>query len=90
MFHLLAEALLAQSVPAVTELTSFGAAGLMGAMWLWERTTNRTREEQLTAVHDRVLSDRVQLEALVQIVQENTQAMTRLTSLIEETRKVRS
>ena len=79
--------LLAQTVPAVSELTSFGAAGLMGAMWLWERNANRTREEQLTAVHDRVMGDRIQLDALVQIVQQNTQAMTRLSALIEETRK---
>lgn len=78
--------LLAQ-VPAVTELTSFGAAGLMGAMWLWERNTSRTREEQLTAVHDRVMSDRVQLDALVEIVQQNTQAMTRLSTLVEQARK---
>lgn len=79
--------LIAQVVPAFTELTSFGAAGLMGAMWLWERNNSRTREEQLTAVHDRVMSDRVQLDALVEIVQQNTQAMTRLSALIEESRK---
>lgn len=79
--------LLAQTMSAVTDLTSFGAAGLMGAMWLWERNTNRTREEQLTAVHDRVMSDRIQLDALVEIVQQNTQAMTRLSALIETARK---
>lgn len=78
--------LLAQVIPAA-ELTSFGAAGLMGAMWLWERNNSRTREEQLTAVHDRVIGDRVQLDALVEIVQQNTQAMTRLSTLIEHARK---
>lgn len=86
MLNALAQTL-AQAAPALTDLTSFGAAGLMGAMWLWERNTSRTREEQLTAVHDRVMSDRIQLDALVEIVQQNTQAMTRLTTLMEQTRK---
>ena len=78
---------IAQAAPALTELTSLGTAGLMGAMWLWERNTSRSREEQLTAVHDRVMGDRIQLDALVEIVQQNTQAMTRLSTLIEQTGK---
>ena len=80
--------MLAQQVlPAVNDLTSLGAAGVMGAMWLWERRTSRTREEQLTATHDRLICDRVQLDALVDIVQQNTQAMARLSALIETTQK---
>ena len=77
--------MIAQAVPAIGELTSLGSAGLMGAMWLWERNTSRTREEQLTATHDRVMGDRVQLDALVELVRQNTQAMTRLVGLIEQT-----
>jgi hypothetical protein len=76
--------ILAQVVPPFAELTSFGAAGVMGAMWLWERYTSRTREEQLTDAHERVMADRVQLDALVELVQQNTQAMTRLNTLIEQ------
>jgi hypothetical protein len=76
--------ILAQTVPAMTELTSFGAAGMMSAMWLWERYTSRTREEQLTNAHERIMGDRVQLDALVDLVQQNTQAMSRLTTLIEQ------
>lgn len=76
--------LFAQAVPAMTELTSFGAAGMMSAMWLWERYTSRTREEQLTDAHERVMADRIQLDALVDLVQQNTQAMTRLNTLIEQ------
>lgn len=79
--------LLAQAstiVPPLADLTSLGAAGLMGVMWLWERQTSRTREEQLNATHERVMCDRVQLDALVDIVQQNTQAMTRLSALIEQ------
>lgn len=75
---------IAQVVPFVSELTSFGAAGMMSAMWLWERHTSRTREEQLTDAHERVMADRVQIDALVELVQQNAQAMTRLATLIEQ------
>src|SRR3954471_13274524 len=60
------------------DFTSFGAAGLMGAMWLWERKTSRQREEQLDEAHVRILGDRVQLEQLIDVVGKNTEAMTRL------------
>ena len=39
-----------------------------------------------TAPHERIMSDRIQLDSLVEIVQQNTQAMTRLTSLVEQHR----
>jgi hypothetical protein len=78
---------LSQITNGFSDLTSLGAAGLMGAMWLWERNTSRTREEQLNASHQRIMSDRIQLDSLVEIVQQNTQAMTRLSSLIEQNRK---
>lgn len=77
---------LSQLTNGFSDLASFGAAGLMGAMWLWERNTSRTREEQLNASHERIMSDRIQLDSLVEIVQQNTQAMTRLTSLVEQHR----
>jgi hypothetical protein len=79
--------LIAQATPGLTDLTSLGTAGMMAAMWLWERSTSRTREEQLNATHDRIVGDRVQLDALVELVRQNTQAMTRLASLIESNRK---
>ena len=79
--------ILSQVVTAFPDFASLGAAGLMGTMWLWERNTSRTREEQLNASHERILSDRIQLDSLVEIVQQNTQAMTRLTSAIESNRK---
>lgn len=83
----LAQALPQLGLPGLNDLTSLGAAGLMGAMWLWERYTSRAREEQLNATHERVMADRVQIDALVDIVQQNTQAMTRLAALIEQSRK---
>ena len=66
------------SAPALSELASLGSAGLMGAMWLWERRTSRQREQQLDEAHTRILSDRVQLSELMDVVRQNTEAITRL------------
>jgi hypothetical protein len=63
------------------QLTNFGAAGLMGAMWLWERRMSQKREQQLDEAHSRILSDRVQLDELMDVVRQNTEAITRLTQL---------
>lgn len=59
-------------------LTSLGAAGLMGGMWLWERRTSRAREQQLDEAHARILGDRLQLEALLDTVRDSTEALVRL------------
>ena len=74
---------LAQSAP-VDQLTSFGVAGLMGAMWLWERRTSRVREQQLDEAHARIVGDRVQLEQLIDVVRQNTQVMSRLCTTQEQ------
>ena len=66
------------------DFTSFGAAGLMGAMWLWERKTSRQREEQLDEAHARILGDRVQLEELISVVRQNVEAMTRLGAIQDQ------
>lgn len=63
----------------MSDLASFGAAGLMGAMWLWERKISRTREEQLTAAHGRILRDEQRLGQLTDVVEHNTAAITRFT-----------
>ena len=62
------------------QLTNLGAAGIMGLMWLWERRTSRQREQQLDAAHDRIMADRVQLDQLIELVRQNTQALARFTS----------
>jgi hypothetical protein len=59
-------------------LTSLGAAGLMGAMWLWERSTSQKREQQIDEAHARILGDRVQLEQLMNVVRQNAEAISRL------------
>jgi len=72
--------LLLDSPLAITDLANFGAAGLMGAMWLWERRTSRQRDQQLDESHSRILSDRIQLDQLITLVRQNTEALTRLTT----------
>jgi hypothetical protein len=73
--------LLADTTPAFDQLTNLGVAGLMGAMWLWERRTSRQREDQIDEAHARIMSDRVLLDELMDVVRQNTEAITRLTEL---------
>ena len=59
------------------DLTSLGAAGLMGMMWLWERRQSRSYEQQLSDCHARILRDEQRLEQLTKVVEQNTAALTR-------------
>jgi hypothetical protein len=61
----------------VSDLTGFGAAGLMGSMWLWERRASRLREEQLTDSHARILRDEQRLSSLTDALERNTAAFAR-------------
>jgi hypothetical protein len=70
--------------PVFDGVTSFGAAGLMGAMWLWERRMSRQREEQLDQAHGRILGDHVALDQLIGVVKQNAEAMTKLAGVQEE------
>ena len=63
----------------ITDLASFGIAGLMGTMWLWERRYSRLREEQLNEAHERILRDELRLSKLVEVVEHNTAATVRFT-----------
>ena len=63
----------------ISDLASFGAAGLMGALWLWERKLTRMREQQLTEAHERILRDEQRLSKLVQVVEQNTAAIAHFT-----------
>ena len=69
--------LIAEAAP-IDAVTSFGAAGLMGAMWLWERRTSQKREQQLDEAHARILGDRVQLDQLIGVVRQNAEAIARM------------
>ncbi len=65
-------------------LANLGVAGLMGAMWLWERRTSQKRETQIDEAHARILGDRVQLEQLMAVVRQNAEVVTRLSSLQDQ------
>ena len=67
------------------DLASFGAAGLMGGMWLWERRASRQREEQLTQAHERIMRDEQRLGQLTEVVEHNTAAITRFIETQRET-----
>ena len=78
--------ILADTSPGLDQLTNLGAAGLMGAMWLWERRTSRQREQQLDEAHARILGDRVQLGDLMDVGTQNTAALMKLASLHDQVR----
>ena len=76
--------LLSQSAPGLDSITSLGAAGLMGAMWLWERSTSQKRESQIDEAHARIMADRVQLDQLMSVVKQNTEVMAKLCATQEQ------
>ena len=70
--------MLMELAPLASDLASFGAAGLMGALWLWERRLSRNREQQLDAAHCRLLEQRDALAVVTDLVARNTVALTTL------------
>ncbi|GEM_PF-989915 len=62
----------------VGSLIQFGTAGLIGWMWLTERKGSSERERQLTEAHERIVEQRVGLEALLGAVRENTRVLGQL------------
>lgn len=58
-------------------MTQFGVAGLMGALWLWERLYSRRRETELTQAHQRLTAQQQELQTLITLVQRNTAAIER-------------
>lgn len=61
-------------------LTQFGAAGLIGLLWLIERRHAAHRERQLDEAHQQVINRERQLESLLNVVKENTRAINALQS----------
>jgi hypothetical protein len=61
----------------VDALVQFGVAGLMGMLWIWERMHSRRREAQLSETHQRLMDREKQLEMLVKLVRQNTEALVR-------------
>lgn len=63
--------------PAIEPLAQFGVAGLMGALWVWERLHTRKREQQLSEAHERIGQQRQSLRAMVKLIRQNTHAIER-------------
>jgi hypothetical protein len=65
-----------------TDLTTifaqFGPAGLMGLLWIMERRHAATRERQLTEAHQRLSRQDDSIHALLEVVRDNTRAITSL------------
>lgn len=61
----------------VDALAQLGVAGLMGILWVWERTLSRRREKQLSESHDKLLQYQEHLTVLIKLVRRNTQAIER-------------
>jgi hypothetical protein len=66
------------SETVLTTLTQFGAAGLIGILWILERRQSATRNRQLDEAHERIRQDGQAMDALLTVVKENTRAIIRL------------
>ena len=68
----------------VINYAQFGVAGLMGALWWWERKYSRQREEELTRAHQVILDTRQHLQAVLDALQGNTKVIAGFTAVQEE------
>ncbi len=59
-------------------LTEFGAAGLIGMMWLIERGRGAKRDRQLDDTHRRLMAQRRDLMLWMRLVERNTRALKAL------------
>ncbi len=63
---------------SITALTQFGAAGLIGVLWILERRHAAHRDRQLDEAHRKIATSERDLEALLSVVKENTKAINTL------------
>lgn len=68
----------------VTSLTPFGAAGLIAWLWLTERRSGAERERQLSEAHAHLSRQQIELSLLVDVVRENTRALTSLEAALRQ------
>jgi hypothetical protein len=59
----------------LTIFTQFGAAGLIGLMWIMERRSGALRERQLSDAHRQIISRERELDSLLEVIKENTRAI---------------
>jgi hypothetical protein len=62
----------------IASFAQFGAAGLVGWMWLSERRASAQREKQLTEAHERLVAERTSLDALLTAIRENTRVLAQI------------
>jgi len=72
------------STPDILNVTQVGIAGLMGALWWWERRYSRQREDQLTEAHQEILQQREHLQALLDALAGNTKVIGEFTAVQQE------
>jgi hypothetical protein len=77
MFHLLA-----QTTPdTLLNFSQLGIAGLMGALWWYERKYSRQREDELTQAHQVVMQQHEHLQALLDALEQNTRVIASFTAV---------
>ena len=62
----------------LVHLSQFGAAGLIGVLWILERRWAATRTRELTETHQRLISRDRDCDVLIDVIKENTRAITAL------------
>lgn len=56
-------------------ITQFGTAGLIGWLWITERRSAAERDQQLRAVHEKLVQERAGFEVVVKALTNNTRAL---------------
>jgi hypothetical protein len=72
------------AVPDLLNVTQLGVAGLMGALWWWERRYSRQREDELTQAHQEILQQREHLQTLLEALEGNTKVIAEFTAVQQE------
>ena len=62
----------------ITLMTEFGAAGLIGLLWLLERRAASHREKQIDEAHQRIMQSGEQVAMLLEVINRNTRAIEQL------------
>lgn len=75
-------------IEMIQPLTQFGVAGLMGVLWVWERSLSRKHEAQLDDAHQKLMQQQDHLKVLLDTVQRNTLALERFEQTQSQLRTV--
>ena len=69
------------ATPEVVNVTQLGVAGLMGALWWWERRYSRQREDQLTEAHQALMQQKEHLQVLLEALEGNTKVISEFSAV---------